>query len=47
MCFEQVPEHVSANYNYANFLKEEGKVEEAAIHYKEALKISPGHISAS
>ena len=33
-----VPNNAKVHYNYANVLKEEGRLTEAASHYKEALR---------
>lgn len=31
------------HYNYANFLKDAGRFQEAVHHYKESLKLAPDH----
>ncbi|XP_051817069.1 protein O-mannosyl-transferase TMTC1 isoform X2 [Antechinus flavipes] len=43
---ETLPHNAKVHYNYANFLKDQGRNEEAIYHYKTALKLYPHHASA-
>ncbi|XP_059701863.1 protein O-mannosyl-transferase TMTC1 [Haemorhous mexicanus] len=41
-----LPHNAKVHYNYANFLKDQGRSVEAIYHYKTALKLYPRHASA-
>ncbi|XP_056366586.1 protein O-mannosyl-transferase TMTC1 isoform X2 [Oenanthe melanoleuca] len=41
-----LPHNAKVHYNYANFLKDQGRNIEAIYHYKTALKLYPRHASA-
>uniref|UniRef100_A0A7M4FK32 dolichyl-phosphate-mannose--protein mannosyltransferase n=1 Tax=Crocodylus porosus TaxID=8502 RepID=A0A7M4FK32_CROPO len=41
-----LPHNAKVHYNYANFLKDQGRHNEAIYHYKTALKLYPCHASA-
>ncbi|KAM6292602.1 protein O-mannosyl-transferase TMTC1 [Porphyrio hochstetteri] len=41
-----LPHNAKVHYNYANFLKDQGRNTEAIYHYKTALKLYPHHASA-
>ncbi|NWV81305.1 TMTC1 protein, partial [Dasyornis broadbenti] len=41
-----LPHNAKVHYNYANFLKDQGRNTEAIYHYKTALKLYPRHASA-
>ncbi|XP_074758196.1 protein O-mannosyl-transferase TMTC1 isoform X3 [Athene noctua] len=41
-----LPHNAKVHYNYANFLKDQGRNAEAIYHYKTALKLYPRHASA-
>ncbi|XP_054243114.1 protein O-mannosyl-transferase TMTC1 isoform X1 [Indicator indicator] len=41
-----LPQNAKVHYNYANFLKDQGRNVEAIYHYKTALKLYPRHASA-
>ncbi|NWT39316.1 TMTC1 protein, partial [Chroicocephalus maculipennis] len=41
-----LPHNAKVHYNYANFLKDQGRNVEAIYHYKTALKLYPRHASA-
>jgi len=43
---ETLPHNAKAHYNYANFLKDVGRDEEAILHYETALRFAPNHVSA-
>ncbi|XP_056653649.1 protein O-mannosyl-transferase TMTC1 isoform X3 [Monodelphis domestica] len=43
---ETLPHNAKVHYNYANFLKDQGRNGEAIFHYKTALKLYPHHASA-
>uniref|UniRef100_A0A4X2KAJ1 Transmembrane O-mannosyltransferase targeting cadherins 1 n=1 Tax=Vombatus ursinus TaxID=29139 RepID=A0A4X2KAJ1_VOMUR len=43
---ETLPHNAKVHYNYANFLKDQGRNGEAIYHYKTALKLYPHHASA-
>ncbi|XP_059582472.1 protein O-mannosyl-transferase TMTC1 isoform X4 [Alligator mississippiensis] len=40
------PHNAKVHYNYANFLKDQGRHNEAIYHYKTAVKLYPRHASA-
>ncbi|XP_033101692.1 protein O-mannosyl-transferase TMTC1-like isoform X2 [Anneissia japonica] len=44
---EILPQNAKAHYNYANYLKDVHRTEEAIHHYKKTLKLYPNHASAS
>ncbi|KAL5010414.1 hypothetical protein ScPMuIL_012719 [Solemya velum] len=41
-----LPHNAKAHYNYANYLKDSGQNDQAAIHYHKALDLYPNHPSA-
>ncbi|KAM7335733.1 hypothetical protein ACRRTK_006210 [Alexandromys fortis] len=41
-----LPHNAKVHYNYANFLKDQGRNKEAIYHYRTALKLYPRHASA-
>uniref|UniRef100_A0A8C3PMG4 dolichyl-phosphate-mannose--protein mannosyltransferase n=1 Tax=Calidris pygmaea TaxID=425635 RepID=A0A8C3PMG4_9CHAR len=41
-----LPHNAKVHYNYANFLKDQGRNVEAIYHYKTALRLYPRHASA-
>ncbi|KAF6722281.1 Transmembrane and TPR repeat-containing protein 1 [Oryzias melastigma] len=43
---QTLPHNAKVHYNYANFLKDSGRREEAAHHYNTALRLYPRHASA-
>ncbi|XP_012575886.1 PREDICTED: transmembrane and TPR repeat-containing protein 1 isoform X3 [Condylura cristata] len=43
---ETLPHNAKVHYNYANFLKDQGRNREAVYHYRTALKLYPRHASA-
>ncbi|XP_063073953.1 protein O-mannosyl-transferase TMTC1-like [Engraulis encrasicolus] len=43
---QTLPHNAKVHYNYANFLKDCGRNEEAIHHYKTALRLYPRHASA-
>ncbi|XP_043943181.1 protein O-mannosyl-transferase TMTC1 [Protopterus annectens] len=43
---QTLPHNAKVHYNYANFLKDQGRNDEAIYHYKTALKLFPRHASA-
>ncbi|XP_040828200.1 protein O-mannosyl-transferase TMTC1 isoform X1 [Ochotona curzoniae] len=43
---ETLPHNAKVHYNYANFLKDQGRNKEAIYHYRTALKLYPRHASA-
>ncbi|KAG7455920.1 hypothetical protein MATL_G00246240 [Megalops atlanticus] len=43
---QTVPHNAKVHYNYANFLKDQGRNQEAIHHYKTALRLYPRHASA-
>ncbi|XP_024058357.2 protein O-mannosyl-transferase TMTC1 isoform X2 [Terrapene carolina triunguis] len=43
---QTLPHNAKVHYNYANFLKDQGRNSEAIYHYKTALKLYPRHASA-
>uniref|UniRef100_A0A8C8RUT3 dolichyl-phosphate-mannose--protein mannosyltransferase n=1 Tax=Pelusios castaneus TaxID=367368 RepID=A0A8C8RUT3_9SAUR len=43
---QTLPHNAKVHYNYANFLKDQGRNNEAIYHYKTALKLYPRHASA-
>uniref|UniRef100_H2ZTZ2 dolichyl-phosphate-mannose--protein mannosyltransferase n=1 Tax=Latimeria chalumnae TaxID=7897 RepID=H2ZTZ2_LATCH len=43
---QTLPHNAKVHYNYANFLKDQGRNEEAIFHYKTALRLYPRHASA-
>ncbi|XP_066489914.1 protein O-mannosyl-transferase TMTC1 isoform X4 [Tiliqua scincoides] len=43
---QTLPHNAKVHYNYANFLKDQGRDAEAIYHYKTALKLYPRHASA-
>ncbi|XP_030643209.1 protein O-mannosyl-transferase TMTC1 [Chanos chanos] len=43
---QTVPHNAKVHYNYANFLKDKGRNQEAIHHYKTALRLYPKHASA-
>ncbi|XP_053108467.1 protein O-mannosyl-transferase TMTC1 isoform X2 [Hemicordylus capensis] len=43
---QTLPHNAKVHYNYANFLKDQGRDIEAIYHYKTALKLYPRHASA-
>ncbi|XP_047194504.1 protein O-mannosyl-transferase TMTC1 isoform X5 [Hippoglossus stenolepis] len=43
---QTLPHNAKAHYNYANFLKDSGRHEEAIHHYTTALRLYPRHASA-
>ncbi|XP_036374114.1 protein O-mannosyl-transferase TMTC1-like [Megalops cyprinoides] len=43
---QTVPHNAKVHYNYANFLKDQGRNQEAIYHYKTALRLYPRHASA-
>ncbi|EDV25791.1 uncharacterized protein TRIADDRAFT_23574 [Trichoplax adhaerens] len=44
---EVVPNNAKVYYNYANYLKDHHRLQEAATAYKTALRIAPDHASSS
>eukprot|EP00117_Sycon_ciliatum_P018529 scpid9666/ scgid6106/ Transmembrane and TPR repeat-containing protein 1 len=42
-----VPDNAKVHYNYANFLKDSSRADEAIVHYRRALSLYPNHASAS
>ncbi|XP_069484632.1 protein O-mannosyl-transferase TMTC1 [Ambystoma mexicanum] len=43
---QTLPHNAKVHYNYANFLKDQGRYDEAIFHYKTALRLYPRHASA-
>ncbi|TRY92082.1 hypothetical protein DNTS_005870 [Danionella cerebrum] len=43
---QTLPHNAKVHYNYANFLKDKGRNQEAIFHYKSALGLYPRHASA-
>ncbi|XP_014063452.2 protein O-mannosyl-transferase TMTC1 isoform X1 [Salmo salar] len=43
---QTLPHNAKVHYNYANFLKDRGRHQEAIHHYKTALRLCPRHASA-
>ncbi|KAM6436763.1 protein O-mannosyl-transferase TMTC1 isoform 2-T2 [Liasis olivaceus] len=43
---QTLPHNAKVHYNYANFLKDQGRDREAIYHYKTALQLYPRHASA-
>ncbi|XP_060050573.1 protein O-mannosyl-transferase TMTC1 isoform X2 [Erinaceus europaeus] len=43
---ETLPHNAKVHYNYANFLKDQGRNREAVHHYRTALRLYPRHASA-
>ncbi|XP_045144405.1 protein O-mannosyl-transferase TMTC1, partial [Echinops telfairi] len=43
---QTLPHNAKVHYNYANFLKDQGRSREAIHHYRTALKLYPRHASA-
>ncbi|XP_033888528.1 protein O-mannosyl-transferase TMTC1 [Acipenser ruthenus] len=43
---QTLPHNAKVHYNYANFLKDQGRNPEAIYHYQTALKLYPRHASA-
>ncbi|XP_064200587.1 protein O-mannosyl-transferase TMTC1-like [Anguilla rostrata] len=43
---QTLPHNAKVHYNYANFLKDQGRNAEAIHHYKTALRLYPQHASA-
>ncbi|KAJ8245605.1 hypothetical protein GJAV_G00272540 [Gymnothorax javanicus] len=43
---QTLPHNAKVHYNYANFLKDRGRNQEAIHHYKTALRLYPRHASA-
>ncbi|KAK1341287.1 hypothetical protein QTO34_017691 [Cnephaeus nilssonii] len=43
---QTLPHNAKVHYNYANFLKDQGRNREAIYHYRTALKLYPRHASA-
>ncbi|XP_020035551.1 protein O-mannosyl-transferase TMTC1 isoform X3 [Castor canadensis] len=43
---QTLPHNAKVHYNYANFLKDQGRDREAIYHYRTALKLYPRHASA-
>ncbi|XP_062991034.1 protein O-mannosyl-transferase TMTC1 isoform X1 [Elgaria multicarinata webbii] len=43
---QTLPHNAKVHYNYANFLKDQGRGREAIYHYKTALELYPRHASA-
>ncbi|EAW96601.1 transmembrane O-mannosyltransferase targeting cadherins 1 [Homo sapiens] len=43
---QTLPHNAKVHYNYANFLKDQGRNKEAIYHYRTALKLYPRHASA-
>ncbi|KAK0135038.1 Transmembrane and TPR repeat-containing protein 1 [Merluccius polli] len=43
---QTLPHNAKVHYNYANFLKDGGRHQEAIHHYTTALRLYPGHASA-
>ncbi|XP_073671117.1 protein O-mannosyl-transferase TMTC1 isoform X3 [Paramisgurnus dabryanus] len=43
---QTLPHNAKVHYNYANFLKDRGRNQEAIYHYKTALSLYPRHASA-
>ncbi|CAL4060540.1 unnamed protein product, partial [Meganyctiphanes norvegica] len=43
---KSVPENAKMHYNYANLMKDMKELDVAKIHYKEAIRLWPGHSSA-
>ncbi|MBN3273182.1 TMTC1 protein, partial [Polyodon spathula] len=43
---QTLPHNAKVHYNYANFLKDQGRNPEAVYHYQTALKLYPRHASA-
>ncbi|KAK6625672.1 hypothetical protein RUM43_005971 [Polyplax serrata] len=41
-----LPQNAKMHYNFANFLRDSGNLESAAVHYKEALRLWPAYASA-
>ena len=38
-----VPGNAKVHYNYANFLKDSSRIQEAVHHYQESLRLAPDH----
>ena len=38
-----MPGNAKVHYNYANFLKDSGRTQEAVHHYQESLRLAPDH----
>ncbi|XP_028811163.1 protein O-mannosyl-transferase TMTC1-like [Denticeps clupeoides] len=43
---QTLPHNAKVHYNYANFLKDHGRNDEAVYHYRTALRLYPQHASA-
>ncbi|XP_064335233.1 protein O-mannosyl-transferase TMTC1 isoform X1 [Camelus dromedarius] len=43
---QTLPHNAKVHYNYANFLKDQGRDREAIYHYRTALRLYPRHASA-
>nr|XP_025735561.1 transmembrane and TPR repeat-containing protein 1 [Callorhinus ursinus] len=43
---QTLPHNAKVHYNYANFLKDQGRTREAIYHYRTALRLYPRHASA-
>uniref|UniRef100_A0A3P9IBC1 dolichyl-phosphate-mannose--protein mannosyltransferase n=1 Tax=Oryzias latipes TaxID=8090 RepID=A0A3P9IBC1_ORYLA len=43
---QTLPHNAKVHYNYANFLKDNGRQDEAVYHYNTALRLYPRHASA-
>ncbi|XP_034501909.1 protein O-mannosyl-transferase TMTC1 [Ailuropoda melanoleuca] len=43
---QTLPHNAKVHYNYANFLKDQGRNREAIYHYRTALRLYPRHASA-
>uniref|UniRef100_A0A672IIM1 dolichyl-phosphate-mannose--protein mannosyltransferase n=1 Tax=Salarias fasciatus TaxID=181472 RepID=A0A672IIM1_SALFA len=43
---QTLPHNAKVHYNYANFLKDSGRHQEAILHYTAALRLYPRHASA-
>ncbi|CAI8030256.1 Protein O-mannosyl-transferase TMTC1, partial [Geodia barretti] len=41
-----VPHNAKIHYNYANYLSDSGRLDEAAHHYYQALRLAPDHASS-
>ncbi|XP_013381670.1 transmembrane and TPR repeat-containing protein 1-like [Lingula anatina] len=44
---ETLPHNAKVHYNYANMLKDWGRIEQAIHHYRTALRLFPNHASAN
>lgn len=40
------PQNAKVHYNYANFLKDDGKIQQAIAEYEQAIRLFPDHASA-